>query len=130
MQRALAVLLAAAVLVPVAGASQQRGLAFGRSGGNIRPFRVVVTTDGDVRLTGAASAGRTHLTRVQLGELNRLAATGRFEKLPRTTRCPGALPDVATSFIRVGPTTVSVHGTCVAEFQRLWAALVRAVKLS
>ena len=130
MQRALAAVLAAAALVPAAGASQQRGFAFGRSGGNIRPFRVVITTDGGVTVTGAARIGRMHLTRVQLGVVNRIAATGSFGSLPRTTSCAGTLPDVATTFIRVGPRTVTVHGSCVPEFQHLWAALVHAVKLA
>jgi hypothetical protein len=130
MQRALAVGLAATALVPAATASQQQGFAFGRSAGNIRPFRVVISTEGTVRLTGPVQIGRMHLTRIQLGELNRLAATGRFGTLPRTTSCPGTLPDVATTFIRVGPRTVSVHGTCLASFQHLWAALAHAVKLS
>ena len=130
MHRALAFALVVGALAPAAGASDQRGFAFGRAGGSIQPFRVVVTTDGTVRATGAASVARAHLPRIQLGNLNRIAATSTFTSLPRTTACPATLPDVATSFIRVGPRTVSVHGTCVPAFKQLWAALVRAVGLS
>jgi hypothetical protein len=130
MLRALAVVVATAALVPAAGASQQRGFAFGRAGGNIQPFRVVIATDGNVHATGATHVGRTHLTRIQLGELNRLAATNSFGSLPRSTSCAGTLPDVAATFIRVGPRTVTVHGGCLAAYQRLWTALARAVRLS
>ena len=130
MHRALAVLLAVGALASAAGASDQRGFAFGRSGGSIRPCKGVITTDGVVRLTGAAQIGRAKLSRIQLGELNRLAATGAFGTLPPMTRCPAALPDVATTFIRVGPRKVSVHGTCVPAFRQLWAALARAVRLT
>ncbi len=130
MLRALAIVVATAALVQAAGASQQRGFAFGRSGGNIQPFRVVIATDGNVQVTGAAHTGRSHLTRIQLGELNRIAAINSFGTLPSSTNCAGTLPDVAATFIRVGPRTVSVHGGCVAAYQRLWTALTHTVGLS
>ncbi|HET6945432.1 MAG TPA: hypothetical protein VFI01_08795 [Gaiellaceae bacterium] len=130
MARTLALVLAAAgVLVPTAAASQRTGFAFGRTGGNIRPFTVVITTEGRVRVSGPVAAGRMHLTRLQLGDLNRLAATGNFGTLPQMTNCSGTLPDVATTFIRVGPRTVRVHGDCVGEYRRLWKALAHAVRL-
>jgi hypothetical protein len=40
------------------------------------------------------------------------------------------LPDVAATFVRVGPRTVRVHGTCLAHYQRVWNALARAVKIT
>jgi hypothetical protein len=128
--RTLALVLAAAgVLVPTGVASQRTGFAFGRTGGNIRPFTVVITTDGRVRVNGPVEAGRTQLTRLQLGDLNRLAATGNFGALAQMTNCSGTLPDIATTFIRVGPRTVRVHGDCVVEYRRLWKALAHAVRL-
>jgi hypothetical protein len=131
MLRAAALLaLGAAMLVPAAAASPRQGFAFGRSGGNIQPFRVVITTDGVVRVSGAAHVGRTKLTRLELGDLNRIAATGSFGSLPPSTNCPGTLPDIAATFIRVGPRTVHVHGNCVGSYGKLWKALVRAVRLS
>ncbi len=130
MLRTLAVAVVAATLAPAAGASEQTGFAFGRTGGNIRPFTVVISTDGAVRVTGAAGVGRTHVTRLRLGELNRIAATISFGSLAPHTSCPGTLPDVAATFIRVGPRTVRVHGTCVAPYQRLWQALTRSVLLA
>jgi hypothetical protein len=131
MIRALALVLAAAgVLVPTGAASQRTGFAFGRTGGNIRPFTVVITTEGRVQVSGPAEAGRSHLTRTQLGNLNRIAATGSFGALPGATNCTGALPDVATTFIRVGPRTVRVHGDCVRDYRILWKALAHAVRLT
>jgi hypothetical protein len=125
----LAVVLLLA-LVPVAGASSQRGFAFGRLGGNIRPYTVSVTSDGRVHVSGAATAGRTKLTAAQLTSLDRAAADARFTSLPAMTNCPGTLPDVATKFIRVGGKTVRVHGNCVPRFAKLFTALSHAVELS
>jgi hypothetical protein len=131
MIRAFALLLVAAgVLVPAGTASQRTGFAFGRAGGNIRPFTVVITTEGRVQVSGPAEAGRSHLTRTQLGNLNRIAATGSFGMLPGMTQCTGVLPDVATTFIRVGPRTVRVHGDCVSDYRVLWKALAHAVRLT
>jgi hypothetical protein len=130
MRRALTALLCAAAVVPAAGASPQRGFAFGQAGGNIRPFTVAVGIDGDVKVTGRASVGRMHLTRLQLGELNRLAVTTSFGALPALTNCKGSLPDFATSFIRVGARTVRVRGGCMPGYQRLWKALAADVRLA
>jgi hypothetical protein len=130
MRRALFLAALAAVLVPSATASEKRGFAFGRSGGSIRPFAVSISNDGMVRVFGAAEVARTKLTVLQLAKLNRVASMMRFTALPETTNCPGTLPDVARTYIRVGARTVRVHGTCVARYTRLWKALGAAVKLS
>ena len=123
-----AVLLLA--LVPAAGASPPSGFAFGRLGGNIRPYTVSIAADGRVQVSGPATAGRMKLTAAQLASLNRAAADARFASLPAMANCPGTLPDIATTFIRVGPKTVRVHGNCVARYATLFTALSRAVKLS
>ena len=68
------------------------------------------------------------LTRVQLGELNRLAATTHFGALPLLTMCQGSLPDFATSFVRVGARTVRVRGGCIPAYQRLFKALAGNVR--
>jgi hypothetical protein len=131
MLRALAIaVVAAGVLAPAAMPGQKTGFAFGRTGGSIRPFTVVIGIDGRVRATGAVAIARVRLTRPQLGELNRLAAISRFGTLPPRTTCPRTLPDVAQTFIRVGPRTVHVRGACLPEYQRLWKALARAVRVS
>jgi hypothetical protein len=128
--RALIAVLLGAIVVPAAGASEQRGFAFGQAGGNIRPFTIAIGIDGSVRASGRATVGRKHLTRVELGELNRLAVTSRFGALPERTNCKGSLPDFATSFIRVGPRTVRVRGGCLPAYQRLWKALADGVRLT
>jgi hypothetical protein len=117
-------------LVPAAGASSQHGFALGRLGGNIRPYTVSIASDGRVHVSGAATAGRTKLTAAQLASLERGAAAARFASLPAMTNCPGTLPDVATTFIRVAAKTVRVHGNCVPRFAKLLTALSRAVKLA
>jgi hypothetical protein len=132
MLRALLVLgLAATALASGATASQQlSGFALGRTGGNIRPFTASITADGRVSLSGPVQAGRTKLTRAQLAALTKIAADVRFTTLPKTTNCAGILPDVASTFVRVGARTVRVHGECVPRYARLWKALVGAIKLS
>ena len=123
-----AVLLLA--LAPAAGASPQRAFAFGRLGGNIRPYTVAIASDGGVRVSGSATAGRMKLTATQLATLNRAVTDLRFGALPRMTNCPGTFPDIATTFIRFGAKTVRVHGNCVARYAKLFTALSHAVKLS
>jgi hypothetical protein len=123
-----AVLLLA--LVPAAGASPQRGFAFGRLGGNIRPYTVSIASSGKVSVSGAATAGRMKLTAAQLATLDRAVTVAKFGALPPMTNCPGTLPDVATTFIRFGAKTVRVHGSCLARYTKLFTALSNAVKLS
>jgi hypothetical protein len=130
MGRALLIAVLAGALVPAAGASEKRGFAFGRVGGNIRPYTVSITNDGDVRVWGTVQVVRVKLTLAQLAELNRVASVTRFTALALTTKCKGTLPDVAATFIRVAARTVRVHGTCVPRYQRLWKALSSAVKIS
>lgn len=118
----MAVLLAAALLLPA-----KTGFAYGRAGGNIIPFTVTIATTGAVRATGAAPDHVATLTKQQLADLNRIAYDVRFATIPVVTACPDTLPDVAAQFIRVGGRTVRVHGGCVRRFNKLWAALDRAV---
>jgi hypothetical protein len=124
------VLLLALALASAAGAVPQRGFAFGRLGGNIRPYTVSIASDGKVRVSGAATAGRMKLTAAQLTSLDRAVTDARFGSLPAMTNCPGTLPDIAATFIRFGTKTVRVHGNCVARYAKLFTALSHAVKLS
>ncbi len=127
------VLLAAVLLLalaPAAGASPQRSFAFGRLGGNIRPYTVSIGSNGVVHVSGAATAGRMKLTAAQLATLNRAVTDARFGAFLPATNCPGAHPDIASTFIRFGAKTVRVHGTCVARYAKLFTALSSAVKLS
>ena len=129
MKLLVAVLLFVAALPSAAGASSQRGFAFGRVGGNIIPFTVAIANDGRVQVSGPVQVARTKLTRIEIATLNRVVATNGFERLAPKTECPGTLPDVAATFVRVGPLRVQVHGTCLARYQRVYNALARAVRL-
>jgi len=129
----LAVLSATLLLLAVAGAagaSPQRGFSFGRVGGNIRPYTVSIGSDGRVHVSGPVTVGRVKLTAVQLAALDRAVSAARFASLRVITNCPGTLPDVAATFIRVGARTVRVHGACVARYTKLFTALSRAVELA
>jgi hypothetical protein len=129
--RTLVVLAALVAALPASGsASPQRGFAFGRDGGNIRPFTVTISNDGVVRSTGAVTVGTKKLTRLQIAVLNRVAAANGFGAMPPATNCAGTLPDVAATYVRVGPRRVQVHGACVPAYRRVWNALSHAVKLS
>jgi hypothetical protein len=121
---------AAAVLTAGAGSGAQGGFAFGRFGGNIRPYTVTISAAGLVRLSGPIVSGRKHLSATQLAALRHVAASVRFTAMPGSTNCSGTNPDVASTFIRVGARTVRVHGLCVAAYNRFWLTLTRAVELS
>jgi len=126
----VAALLALTCAVPVAGAVQPTGFAFGRVGGNIRPYSVTIANSGVVGTSGAVQVGRTHVTAVQLAALNRIATETRFTMLPVATSCRGSLPDVASTYIRVAARTVRVHGGCVPRYERLLKALKASVGLA
>ena len=81
-------------------------------------------------VSGPVQAGRTKLTRAQLAGLTKIASDVRFTTLPKTTNCAGTLPDVASTFVRVGTRTVRVHGECVPRYAKVWRALTAAVQLS
>jgi len=129
MLRALALAAAAAAFTPSATAADQTGFAFGRTGGSIRPYTVVIAVNGTVHSTGPVTTRTTPLSRLELAQLNRLTVMVGFARLDKATNCPRALPDVAATFIRVGRETVRVHGTCVAPYQRLLKALAHAARL-
>jgi len=125
-----AVVLVAAFAAPTSGAGTSAGFAFGREGGNIRPFTVAIAAGGRVTVIGPVRVGVTKLTTAQLTSLGRLAQQLHFATLPLSTMCPNTLPDVATTVVRVGAHTVRVHGDCVARVTRIWNALRAAVKLT
>jgi hypothetical protein len=128
--RALPIVAAAALVAPAASAAPQGGFAFGRVGGNIRPYTVTIAENGAVRAFGAAQVGATKLTAAQVARLRQVAAAVRFGSLPPVSDCPGTNPDVAATFVRVRGRTVRVHGTCLARYQRLLNALTGAVRVS
>jgi hypothetical protein len=124
-------LLALTTFAPTAGdAAQPTGFAFGRRGGNIRPYTVTIANSGVVHLSGAVSVGRMRVAPVQLVELNRVATETQFTSLPPSTNCRGSLPDVATTYVRVGALTVRVHGGCLPRYERMLKALKSSVRLA
>jgi hypothetical protein len=132
MRRALplAVLLTLFVAADASAASRGVAFAFGRVGGNIRPYTVTIASSGAVIASGPVNVGTKMLTSVQLRNLDLVAAKAQFAHLPASRSCPGALPDIAYTFIRVGSHAVRVRGGCVPAYTRLWNALARAVRLS
>jgi hypothetical protein len=129
--------VAAAVVIAVACGSAVASaapatytLAFGRTGGNIIPFRVTVTTAGRVQVTGPVRVGRTRLTAAQIAAVERVVVKERFAALPSSTSCPGTLPDVATTYVVADGRTVRVHGGCRPRFTAVFTALGAAVKIS
>ena len=106
------------------------GFAFGRTGGNIRPYTVTIANSGVVHTSGAVTVRRKLLTSAQLATLNRIATETNFILLPKATNCRGTLPDVATAFIRVGPSVVRVHGACLPRYRRLLEALEASVRIA
>jgi hypothetical protein len=126
----LVALLALAAVLPAATAASQTGFAFGRLGGNIRPYSVSIANSGVVHTYGAVKVGRMRVTPVQLAALNRVATETQFTILPATTNCHVTLPDIASTYIRVGPRTVRMHGGCVSRYERLLKALKAAVRIS
>jgi hypothetical protein len=133
LRRAIPVLLLLVLVagaMPAASAVQPTGFAFGRTGGNIRPYTVTIANSGVVHTYGPVEIGRRMLTSLQLGGLNRVATETSFVTLPRLTACRGTMPDVASTFIRVGARIVRVHGACLLRYQRLLTALKRSVRLS
>ena len=124
---AVAVVTSAVVVVSAASGAAKTGFELGRSGGNIQPFTLRIETTGVVHASGAAPAHRSRLTKEQLAAINRSAFVNNFQTLPAVTACPDTFPDIAAQVIRVGARTVRVHGSCLPRFNRLWAALNRAV---
>ena len=123
-------LVVASAAAPAEGNVAPTGFAFGRLGGNIRPYRVTIADSGAVRTSGAVRVKRRMLTSMQLATLNRVATETRFETMPFATSCPHTLPDVASTYVRVGARTVRVHGNCVVRYARMWKALAAAVRVA
>jgi hypothetical protein len=128
----------AALAVPLAvlaGGSGKRQspptFAFGRAGGNIAPARISIGRDGRVTSSGSASATLTQAPVALRNGLGKLAVAEGFFTMPTSVQCPGVNPDVASRFVTVsagGKTrTVTVHGTCRAQFEELYAVLSAAV---
>jgi hypothetical protein len=122
-------------LAVLAGGSGKRqaapSFAFGRTGGNIVPAKVSIGRDGRVTTTGAVKATLTQAPLPLRNGLGKLARAEGFFSLPSSIACPGVNPDVASNFVTVvagGKShTVTVHGSCRAAFEELYAVLSASV---
>jgi hypothetical protein len=109
--------------------------AFGRTGGNIAPFRVEIRSDGTVAHSGAVRLGHpgVRLSLQRREALLRIAQRERFWSLPASIRCPGSLPDFASLFVTVrkgtATRTVRLRGSCNRRFARVYGALSSAASV-
>jgi hypothetical protein len=114
----------------IAEAAVAAAFSFGRHGGNIIPFHARIAASGRVTVDDKA---RGVLKQTQLAALQRLVERERFAALPTRITCAGVLPDVATRSITATSHgkrhSVSVHGGCSRRFDRVYAALAKAVGL-
>jgi len=125
----------ACVSASVAASEQQRARAsftFGIEGGNIVPFTAVISRSGRVTFTrGDRRLKRPPLTVAAVNRLLALAKAERFDSLPASIDCAGALPDMGTQFITIRTAartrTVHQHGGCNRRFDTLYARLYAAV---
>jgi hypothetical protein len=135
------VLLTALVLLAFSGhgaarASGEPLFEFGRSGGNIEPFRVQIQSDGTIDHSGPVRFAKpgTRLSQARLGALLRYARTQRFWSLPPQTFCGDSLPDFASLYVTIssaGKTrTVSVRGGCKPRFSQIYRALASAATVT
>lgn len=131
---ALTVALAVPLAVLAGGSGTRQSpptFAFGRTGGNIVPFKVTIGRDGRVTTTGAGRAALTQASTPLRNGLAKLARAEGFFSLPALIACPGTNPDIAARFVTVsaaGKTrTVTSHGSCKAPFEELYAVLSASV---
>jgi len=131
---ALTVALAVPLAVLAGGSAKGAApatFAFGRTGGNIIPFKVTIGKDGRVTTTGSGHVTLTQASTALRNGLAKLAQAEGFWTMPAFTACPGTNPDVAAHFVTVnagGKTrTVTSHGSCKAPFEELYAVLSASV---
>ena len=130
--------LAAALAVPLAvfAGDSTKGqvspsFSFGRTGGNILPAKVTIGANGAVTTTGSAhTTAKTASTPLRNG-LAKLARAEGFFTMSTQVACAGTNPDIASRFVTVSAfgksRTVTVHGTCSAPFEELYAVLSASV---
>jgi hypothetical protein len=120
----LAVFAAAAVAACGASAGGSVPIVFGITGGTVVPYRVTIEPNGSVRVS------RGWRVRKQILPMQARRLRTEIRNAHLTTRmCAGALPDFATSYIRLGGRTFKLHGRCEPRFSRVFGDLIAAVKL-
>jgi len=131
---ALTVALAVPLAVLAGGSGKRQApatFAFGRTGGNIIPFKVTIGRDGRVTTSGSGHATLTQASTPLRNGLAKLARAEGFWTLPAFISCPGVNPDVAAHFVTVSADgkarTVTSHGSCKPAFEELYAVLSASV---
>jgi hypothetical protein len=131
--------LLAAILVVLAGcggsaaSSGPARFEFGRTGGNIAPFSVVIDKDGTISHSGAVRVAHPGTT-ANTAELLRYAQSHGFWTLPGQTACFSSLPDVASLYVTIHTAArthrVAVRGQCSPRFSRIYSRLAAAATVS
>jgi hypothetical protein len=139
LRRIIPVALVLALVLPISisaaqpsrvRASHHSGAAFtfGRAGGNIEPYSVMIARDGSISSSGDAPTGLA--SKASLDAIDGLVALARsegFYALPGLVLCPRSLPDVAGQYvtIKMGTTSrkVTVRGSCRTGFTQLYAVV-------
>jgi hypothetical protein len=134
----IAALLAAALFVLSGGgaAKVRSGTArfeFGRTGGNIAPFKVVINPDGTISRSGPVRLAHPK-TRARSAQLLHFAQSQGFWSLPGRTSCQGFFPDAASRFVTIHTPTrthrVTVRGQCSPRFARIYLELASAATVT
>jgi hypothetical protein len=132
----LAAFAAAALIAIPAGAgggtAAKPVFTFGRTGGNIAPFAVVIRSDGTVGRSGPVRLARPHvrISKTRRAALLAYARSQSFWSLRTMTICPKTLPDFASLYVTIRTSTrtrrVVVRGSCSKRFSRIYDALAAA----
>jgi hypothetical protein len=103
-------------------------IAFGVQGGNLAPWKVVITRDGAVDPSGSVKPALTEWSAERHARVSRLVRQAFADGLS-SRHCPRTLPDVASRFIEAAGRRVTVHGACEPRFESLFEKLSLAVGL-
>lgn len=136
----LLAVLTVALAVPLAvlaGGSGKRqapaAFSFGRTGGNIVPFRVTIGSGGRVTTSGPVHVALTQASTPLRNGLAKLARAEGFWTMATFLNCGRINPDVAGRFVTVSAAgrtrTVTVRGSCSPAFDELYAVLSASVGL-
>jgi hypothetical protein len=111
-------------------------ISFGHSGGNIRPSKIAIYSNGTIIYQGANPLSTSYhiLPEAVLG-LQRLAQAEGFASMPSLIKAPHWLPDFGFTFISIragcssATQTVKAQGMGSGNFTELYATLAAATAL-
>ncbi|HJU37077.1 MAG TPA: hypothetical protein VJ716_06650 [Gaiellaceae bacterium] len=128
MRAALLLAVAGVAALTACGAGSEtrpQAIRFGLSGGNIAGYTISIRPTGKVTTTSPVA--RLGHRRIPVRRVRRLGHEIERAHLATSRICPGALPDIATRYIRLGSHTSRLRGDCEPRFRRVWNDLLRAV---